>query len=152
MHRHPRNLLQHSRTPFKCTKITVLNIGGTLSYLFLKSTNEKSTTVRLLNFLADFFTVNMKLQQTNSYVTVRYRHLGKTKSTPTYLSKMSNIKILNFCDFLCPNLLQWMLLIKQMHRLLRNMLQHSPIPFRCKKSRVLDFGGTPSYLFFKSTN
>ena len=38
----------------------------TLYYLFLKSTNEKKqlfSTVRVLDFLAGFFTVNMKLQQ-----------------------------------------------------------------------------------------
>lgn len=75
-----------------------------------------------------------------SCVTMTYKHLVKTKSTPPYWPKMSNIKILNFRDFLCPNLLQWMLLIKQMHRLPRNMSQHSPIRFRCPKSRYLDIG------------
>ena len=45
------------------TKTSVVNIGGTPSYFHLHlSTNEKSTTVRLLNFLANFFTIDMKLQ------------------------------------------------------------------------------------------
>ena len=65
---------------------------------------------------------------------------------------MSNTKISNFSDFLCPNFLLWMLLIKRMHRLPRNVLQHTPASFRGTKSIVLDFRGTPSYLFFKSTN
>ena len=65
---------------------------------------------------------------------------------------MSNTKISNFSDFLCPNFLLWMLLIKRMHRLPRNVLQHTPTLFRGTKSIVLDFRGTPSYLFFKSTN
>ena len=42
MHQLPRNMLLHSQAPFRCTKITVLNIWGTLSYLLLKSTNEKT--------------------------------------------------------------------------------------------------------------
>ena len=39
-----------------------------------------------------------------------------------------------------------------MHQLPRNMSQHSPIPFRCAKIRVLNIGGTPPYLPLKSTN
>ena len=45
-----------------------------------------------------------------------------------------------------------MLLIKWMHRFLRNMLQQSPTSFRCTKSRVLNFGSIPPYLPLKSPN
>ena len=71
--------------------------------------------------------------------------------TPAYLSEISNTKILNFRDFYCPNVLRWILLLKRMYRLPKNLLQHTPPSFRYTKSRVLDFGGTHSYLYFKST-
>ena len=62
------------------------------------------------------------------------------------------MKLLNFCEFLCLNLLQWLLLIKRMHRLPRNMLQRSSIYFRCTNIRALNFGCTPLYLPLKSNN
>ena len=39
-----------------------------------------------------------------------------------------------------------------MHQLLRKILQRSPIFFGLIKIAVLNIGGTPSYLFLKSTN
>ena len=63
MYRLPRNMLQYSLS-FRSTKITVLNIGDTSSYVFLKSNNKFFfSTVRLLDFLADFFTAYVKLHQ-----------------------------------------------------------------------------------------
>ena len=92
MHRHPRNMLQHNPTPFRGTKATVENIGGTPSYLFLKSTNEKTQffwTVRLLNILANFFTMlqQLKIMPQTFYGTFRtmYKHAVKIKGTPSYL-------------------------------------------------------------------
>ena len=63
-----RNRLSHDQILFRYTKTAVPNIGGTLSYLFLKRTNEKKqffSTVKLLNFLADFLTMNMNFQPSN---------------------------------------------------------------------------------------
>ena len=62
------------------------------------------------------------------------------------------LRILNFRDFLCPNLLRWMVLIKQMHRLPRKMLQQNPISFRQTKMRVLNIWRTLPYSLLKSTN
>ena len=45
-----RNMLQHRPISFRCTKVAVLNIGGTLSYLSLKSTNKKRQFFRLPDF------------------------------------------------------------------------------------------------------
>ena len=45
-----RNMLQHRPISFRCTKVAVLNIGGTLSYLSLKSTNKKKQFFRLPDF------------------------------------------------------------------------------------------------------
>ena len=62
------------------------------------------------------------------------------------------MKILSFRDLFCPNYLRWMILIKRMHQLPRNMLQQSPISLKFTKVRVLNFGCTQPYLFLKGTN
>ena len=106
MHWLSRNFLQHSPIFFRCCKISVLSNGETPSPLFLKSTNEKNNFFdsRFLNFLADFFTINIKLQKlklmpqaTSRTVNIRYKSLKK-KGTPPYLLYTSNTKILNFRD------------------------------------------------------
>ena len=66
--------------------------------------------------------------------------------------KVRNMKILHFHDSLLSNLIQSLLLIQQMHRFSKNILQQSSISFRCTKTRVLNFGGTSPYLFQKITN
>lgn len=43
-----RNILQHSPIFCRCSKIALLNIGGTPSHLFLKSTNEKNSVFDFL--------------------------------------------------------------------------------------------------------
>ena len=50
MHRLPRNMLQHNLLSFRATKVTVLNIGGTPSYLLLKSTDKIFFFFVLLDF------------------------------------------------------------------------------------------------------
>ena len=64
---------------------------------------------------------------------------------------LTYIVIMFFC-FLCSNLWRWRLLIEQMYQLPKNMLEDSPIPSRCTKTRVLNTGDTPSFVFLESTN
>lgn len=80
-------------------------------------------------------------------------YMEKIKSTPPYLT-CDNID-LNchyFSCFLCSNLWRWRLLIEQIYQLPKNMLEDSPIPSRCTKTRVLNTGDTPSFVFLESTN
>ena len=64
-----KNMPQTLKGTFRTRYKHVVKIKGTPTYLFLKRTNEKKnfffSTVRLLNFLADFLTINVNFQQPN---------------------------------------------------------------------------------------
>ena len=81
----PKNMLEDSPTPSRCTKIRVLNTGDTPSLVFLESTKKKIfLNVSLLYILAVFFAINIKLQRLKvmpqtfqKTAKIRYKHAEK---------------------------------------------------------------------------
>ena len=89
-----RNMLHHSPVSFRCTNIAVLNNGGLRLISSGKAPMKKTIflTVRFLDFLADFLTMNMNIQQSNfmlktfqENVKIRLKHVEKIQDTPLYL-------------------------------------------------------------------
>ena len=154
MHRFSKNILQQSSISFRCTKTRVLYFGGTSPYLF-----QKFFDLRLSDFLSRLFNVNMKLQQQKRMLNafqglskLQKQTSGKNKRCSTVLTCSRIDRNLLFFYCLCSDLQPWHLLIEQMQRPLRSMLQHSLIPFRCTEIIVPNIGGTLPYLGLKSTN
>ena len=65
---------------------------------------------------------------------------------------MRNTKIFYFHNCPCLNLYRWLLLIRGIDRLPKDMLQQIPIYFKYTKIRVLNLEGTPPYFLLKGTN
>ena len=138
----PRNLLQHRPISFRCTKIKVLNIAAVYHIWSWKLTNRRAQLFLTFNVTNDFlswlFNVYMKLQ---NLCLMLFREHKMSKNSDNFIASLLNEKYKNlkFSGNFLSKLFVVDLLIKWMHGLPRNMLQHSPISFRRTNFTVLDF-------------
>ena len=123
-----RNMLQHNPTPFRCTKITALNIRGAPFYLVLKCTNEKKLI--FLDCQTSELSCQLFYHKCEASTVICCKPFKELLKLGTSMQKKlralhrvcfrhAKMKLLNLPEFLCPNLFRWML------RLPKNTLQHS---------------------------